>query len=281
MFFQIITQCFSDGLVYGTGHFTVTQFCFCLSFKLRFGHLDRITAVRPSRKSSPWISTFCFFQQLRVFSIFLQCTCQTTTETGEVCTTFNCINIIYIGEHAFVERCVVCHGYFNRNTLLFCNDMDNVRESGILLNGLRNGRILSILLPERNSSDLKEPSSFITRLSVSVRLIPAFRNASSRKRVANISYLYSKTVKILPSGLKRDSCSGRIGCTDNFHVVQRFTAGKIPAYGFYLHGGLLLSDKWKVRSHRKHPRHADLRIPYKYLCQIYHRRVERLILLQG
>ena len=55
---------------------------------------------------------------------------------------------------------------------------------------------------EKKVSDLKEPSSRTTRLSVNVRVMPAFRNASSFRRFERISYLKTVSVKMELSGKK-------------------------------------------------------------------------------
>ncbi|MNX04572.1 hypothetical protein D3C86_341630 [compost metagenome] len=56
---------------------------------------------------------------------------------------------------------------------------------------------------EWKTSLKKLPSSNSSRSSVSVKVIPLFKKASSRKRPAKVSYLYSVVcVKIVGSGLK-------------------------------------------------------------------------------
>ena len=78
MFFQVVVQNFTYGLVYGTHHFVVTQLCLGLSFELRLSTFMEITAVRPSRKSSPRISIFQASCCLRRIFLTGQCTAETS-----------------------------------------------------------------------------------------------------------------------------------------------------------------------------------------------------------
>ncbi len=70
---QIVAQGFAHGLLHGAGHLAVAQFGFGLSFELRFGHFDGDDGGRPSRKSSPEISTLFFLQFLQFLGIFVLC----------------------------------------------------------------------------------------------------------------------------------------------------------------------------------------------------------------
>ena len=132
MFLQIIAQGFADGLIHGTRYFVITQLGFCLTFKLRFGHLDRNNGGQSLAEVIALDFDFCLLQQLGILGIFLQCTRQTTTETGEVRTTFYGINVIDIRENTFVVGSIIGHGHLDRNALLLRYDMDNILNQLLL-----------------------------------------------------------------------------------------------------------------------------------------------------
>ena len=126
MFFQVVSQYFTDSLVYGTHYFVVTQLRFGLSLELWFGYFNGNNGSQTFAEVVSRDFNFHLFQHLAVFGVFLQRTGQCTAETGKMRTSFDCIDIIDIGMYIFGESCIVHNGYFNRYSLLLRVQIDNV-----------------------------------------------------------------------------------------------------------------------------------------------------------
>ena len=126
MFFQIICQYFTHCLVNSTHHFVVTQLRFSLSFKLWFSYFYRNNGSQTFAEVISRNFNFYLFQHLAVFGVFLQRTGQRTAETCQVCTTFDSVDIVNVWVNVFGESGIVHDSHFNRNSLFFRVQIDNV-----------------------------------------------------------------------------------------------------------------------------------------------------------
>ena len=126
MLFQIIVQCFTYSLVYGSHNFAVSELRLGLSFKLWFLYLDRDYSRQTFTEVIACDFYFGFFQHLVVFGIFLQRTGQCAAETCKVRTTFDGIDIVYVRVDIFVIRRIVHDSHFHRCALFLCVDVDYI-----------------------------------------------------------------------------------------------------------------------------------------------------------
>ena len=100
MFLQIIGQRLTHSLLNGTSHLTVTQLGLCLTLELRLSHLhadDRSQTLTEVFATDFNLLLLQFLRYLVVVSIFLQHTCQSCTETLQVRTTFDGVDVVYVG----------------------------------------------------------------------------------------------------------------------------------------------------------------------------------------
>ena len=126
MFFQIVSQGFAYGLVYGSAYFVVTQLGFSLTFKLRLSYFYGDNGDQTFTEVFTRNFHFRFFQSLAFFGVFLQYAGQCRTESGFVCTAFNGVDVVDIRVKVFAESGVIHNGAFDRNALFLGVQIDDI-----------------------------------------------------------------------------------------------------------------------------------------------------------
>ena len=126
MLLQIVGECFAHSLVYGSHHLVVSEFCFGLPFKLRFGHFDGDYCGQAFAEVITRNLYFGLFQHLVVLGVFLQRTGKRTTETCQVGTAFDCIDIVYVRVDVLVVGSVVHDGHLHRCALFLGVNVDDI-----------------------------------------------------------------------------------------------------------------------------------------------------------
>ena len=97
---KIVGKSFAHSLLYSTCHLGVTEFGLCLSLKLRFCHLDGDDSSETLTEVLTGNLYLCLLNLLgynRVgISIFLQCACESHTESHEVCTALDGVDVVHV-----------------------------------------------------------------------------------------------------------------------------------------------------------------------------------------
>ncbi len=94
VFFQIVFQSLADGLRYSSHDFTVTQFCLCLAFKLRFVDFHRKNGSQAFSEVGRIYVKFQFAQHPALLCIILQRSSKPPTEPCQVCTAFYGVDVV-------------------------------------------------------------------------------------------------------------------------------------------------------------------------------------------
>ena len=131
MFLQIVGQCFTHSLLHSTSHLAVTQLSLGLSFKLRLSHLHADDCGKSFAEVFTTDFNLLLLQLLRnlvVVSILLQHACQCSTETLQVCTTFDGVDVVDVRVDIFAIRSVIHDSHLDRRVLLFCVQINHVVE---------------------------------------------------------------------------------------------------------------------------------------------------------
>ena len=130
VFLQIVGECFTHGLVHSTHHLAIAEFCFGLSFKLRFSYLH----ANHRRETFAEVLTCDFDFRLlnlllrRFFRILFQHTRHRRAETREVSTTFDGVDVVDVRMKVFRIACVVNNRNFHGDTLFFRVDVNHIRD---------------------------------------------------------------------------------------------------------------------------------------------------------
>ena len=135
MLFEVISQGFCNGAGNHTCHFGVTEFGLGLAFELRLCHFDGnngcqtfTEVVRVDSRVTVLIFEFGFLEQFAILGIFLHHASKCCTETGYVCTTFDGVDVIYVGVYILVEVGVVNHRHFDGSTVFLCAEMNHFAD---------------------------------------------------------------------------------------------------------------------------------------------------------
>ena len=100
MFLQIIGQRLAYSLLNRTSHLAVTQLGLRLTLELRLSHLhadDRCETFAEVLTADFNLLLLQLLRNLVVVSILLQHTCQGCTESLQVRTTFDGVDVVYVG----------------------------------------------------------------------------------------------------------------------------------------------------------------------------------------
>ena len=130
--FEIDLEGFADGDVYGAHDFVVTELGLRLPFELGLCDLDAHDGRETFAEVIPCDLYLDLVEELRVGSIFLQRTRQTTTEACQVRTPFDGVDVVDVAVHILVVRGVVSHRDFDRDTLLLGDDVDDILDEVLL-----------------------------------------------------------------------------------------------------------------------------------------------------
>ena len=222
MFFQIICQYFTHCLVNSTHHFVVTQLRFSLSFKLWFSYFYRNNGSQTFTEVISRDFNLHLFQHLAVFGVFLQRTGQRTAETCQVCTTFDSVDIVNVWVNVFGESGIVHDSHFNRNSLFFRVQIDNVVN-----------QVLAWRLDK--TYKLSQTFFWIKLLTLEASVLvhnPTVRqgDAETSVQISQFAQTWSQNLVIVyrfcKDGIIRPELlagSSDVGCTDFFYRVKRFT----------------------------------------------------------
>ena len=100
MLLQVIGQCFTNSLLNSARHLTITKFRLCLTFKLWLCYLDRDNRCQAFTEVFTSNLNLSLLQLLRnlwvIVSVCLQCTCQCSTESLQVRTTLDGVDIVNV-----------------------------------------------------------------------------------------------------------------------------------------------------------------------------------------
>ena len=99
IFFQIVIEYVTEYLLYGTGDFIVAEFGFGLSFKLWLGYFDRYDTCEPFAKVVAHDLHLQLFEKFIFLTVAFECTCERASESRYVCTAFERVYVIDIGEN--------------------------------------------------------------------------------------------------------------------------------------------------------------------------------------
>ena len=130
--FEVDLEGFADGDVYGAHDLVVPELGLRLPFELRLCDLDAHNGRETFAEVIPRDLYLDLVEELRVSSIFLQRTRQTTTEARQVRTPFDGIDIVDVAVHILVVRGVVGHRDLDRDTLLLGDDVDDILDEVLL-----------------------------------------------------------------------------------------------------------------------------------------------------
>ena len=129
IFFQVIAECFTHSHFHRSHYLGISELCFGLSFELRFGHFDGDNRCQSLAEVIAADFYFCFFElfeQFVVFGVFFQRTCKSASETGQVSSSLNGVDIIHIRVNIFIVRGIVKHGNFYRCAVFLGRNVDDV-----------------------------------------------------------------------------------------------------------------------------------------------------------
>ena len=100
MLLKIIGQCLTNSLLNGTRNLTITEFGLCLALKLWLCNLDRDNSCQAFAEVFTSNLNLSFLQLLRnlwiIVSVCLQCTSQCSTESLQVSTTLDSVDIVNV-----------------------------------------------------------------------------------------------------------------------------------------------------------------------------------------
>ena len=126
MLFQISRKSFADSHFHSTYYLLVAKFGLCLTFELRFEHLNRDNCGKAFAEVIGVDFHLHLLEHLGIFGIFAESSAKAAAETGEVSTAFIGVDVVNEREHVFVESGVVGHSHFHRYSLLLGRDVYNV-----------------------------------------------------------------------------------------------------------------------------------------------------------
>lgn len=186
MFLQIIAKCVADSRLHHAHHFIVPEFRLGLAFELRFRYLDRHHSCQTVAKVLFRQFYLQFVKKMIVLGVFLQRHCQAAAESRQVRASFDGVDVVYVGVNVLVEVIIVGHGHFHRNAVALCLQVDDILDQRLLA-FVKIFHELTESLFGMEHFLLGLPSSSSTRSSVRDSVIPALRNARSRRRFASVS----------------------------------------------------------------------------------------------
>ena len=133
MFFQIICQSLAHSRVHSPDNLAVAQFGFGLSLELWLHHFHRNNGGKPLSEVIAADFHFHFFKHLGILGIFLQSTGQPPTETRQVSSPFDGIDIVHIRIDILVICRVVRHSDLHRHSLTLGSDMNHIVDKMLLI----------------------------------------------------------------------------------------------------------------------------------------------------
>ena len=136
---QVVAQSLRQCTINSCRNLVVTQLSLGLALELRLCNLNRYYSCQALTEVITANLELNLRQHTRLICILLQSTSQSTTETGEVSTTLDGVDIIYIRVYILRERIVVLHCNLYRNTVLLGVEVDN------LLDNLLTTRLVEVL----------------------------------------------------------------------------------------------------------------------------------------
>ena len=123
---KVVGQSLRDGLVHSGSNLVITEFGFGLALKLRLGNLHR----HNSREALAEVVARDVELNLRkhtiLLGIFFHRAGESPTETGQVGTTLDGVDVVHIGVHVLREAVVVLHSHLHGGTVFLGVDVDNV-----------------------------------------------------------------------------------------------------------------------------------------------------------
>ena len=130
MFLQIVGQSLTHGLLHGSSDLRVAELRLRLSLELRLSHLDANHCCKAFAEvfgGNLDLRLLNLLGDLRVvIGVLLQGTCEGCTETSQVGSTLDGVDVIYIGMDIFRVVGVVHHGHLDGDALLLGLQVDDI-----------------------------------------------------------------------------------------------------------------------------------------------------------
>ena len=136
---QILRQCLAHGLIHSGRNLVVAELGFGLTLKLRLRNLHRNYGRQTLAEVVTTDLKLELGEHARIVGILLQCAGQGTTETREVGTTLDRIDVVYIRVYVLRERVVVLHGHLDGHALRLGVEVDD------LVDDLLTARLIQVL----------------------------------------------------------------------------------------------------------------------------------------
>ena len=133
MLLEVLRQGIADGRVDDAGDLRVAELRLRLSLKLRLSHLDRDHGCKSLTEVITSDLDLLLLKDAGVIGIFLQGTCQCTTEAGQVSTTLSGMDIIDVGEDILIEVRIVGHSDLHRDIITHSIDIYDIADEGFLI----------------------------------------------------------------------------------------------------------------------------------------------------
>ena len=117
MLFEICAQGVADGCLHRSYNFVIAEFGFGLPLELRLHDFHRDYGCQTFAEVIAGNLDFALFQELVVFSIFLEGGGQSAAEPGQVCATLDGVDVVYKRIDVFVESAVIGQRNLNGDAL--------------------------------------------------------------------------------------------------------------------------------------------------------------------
>ena len=132
MLLQVISQSFIYCLLDGSLNLAVTELGLGLSLKLWLGYLYGDYGCESFAEVLACDLYLCLLNLLCNgwvgIGVCLECTCQRSTETGEVCTALDGVDVVYVRMNVFRLVGVVHYRNLDRYVVLLCLQIDYIIE---------------------------------------------------------------------------------------------------------------------------------------------------------